>query len=85
MAELHALVDLLAADLLGGAPLAHVILLLCPLGPVGGGAPHDGGQAPVIGQNMSRDLNTGLSLAAHLSCSTSQVLIVLVHFSVFPS
>ena len=60
MAELHALVDLLAADLLGGAPLAHVILLLSPLGPVGGGAPHDGGQAPVIGQNMSRDLNTGL-------------------------
>ena len=48
MTELHTLVDLLAADLLGGAPLAHVILLLCPLGPVGGGAPHDGGQAPVL-------------------------------------
>ena len=48
MAELHALGDLLTADLLGGAPLADVVLLLRPLCPVGGGAPHDGGQAPVL-------------------------------------
>ena len=34
--ELHALGDLLAADLLGGAPLADVVLLLCPLGPMRG-------------------------------------------------
>ena len=46
--ELHAGGDGLVTDLLRGAPLAHVVLLLRPLGPVGRGGPGDGGQAPVL-------------------------------------
>ena len=48
MTQLHAVSDGRVADLLGGAPLAHVVLLLRPLGPVGRGGPGDGGQTPVL-------------------------------------
>ena len=48
MTQLHAVSDGRVADLLRGAPLAHVVLLLRPLGPVGRGGPGDGGQAPVL-------------------------------------
>ena len=46
--ELHAVLDHLLTLGLVRAPLAHVVLLLCPLGPVGSGGPGDGGEAPVM-------------------------------------
>ena len=48
MAERHVRPDLPAALLLGGAPLADVVLLLGALAPVGLGAPPDLGKAPVL-------------------------------------
>ena len=48
VAQLHAVLDHLLTLLLVGAPLAHVVLLLSPLGPVGGGGPGDGGQTSVL-------------------------------------
>ena len=48
VAELHAGRDLLLALGHRGAALAHVVLLLRPLGPVGRGGPGDGGEAAVL-------------------------------------
>ena len=48
VAELHAGGDLLLALGHRAAALAHVVLLLRPLGPVGRGGPGDGRQAPVL-------------------------------------
>ena len=48
MTQLHALLDLEVALGLVCTALADVVLLLRALGPVGGRAPHDGGQAPVL-------------------------------------
>ena len=48
VAELHAGRDLLLALRHRGAALAHVVLLLRPLGPVGRGGPGDRGQAAVL-------------------------------------
>lgn len=81
MAELHALGDLLVADLLGGAPLAHIILLLRPLGPVGGGAPHDGGQTPVLLNLTSLDglgalLCVPVLVVTHVTLQTAHCKVV---------
>ena len=46
--QLHAGGNGLVADLLRGAPLAHVVLLLRPLGPVGRGGPGNRRQASVL-------------------------------------
>ena len=48
VAQLHAGRDLLLALRHRGAALAHVVLLLRPLGPVGRGGPGDGGEAAVL-------------------------------------
>ena len=48
VAELHTVPDLLLALGHVSTPLAHVVLLLRSLGPVGGGGPGDRGEAPVL-------------------------------------
>ena len=46
--QVQAPLDRLVAGLLGGAPLAHIILFLSPLRPVWCGGPGDGGQTSVL-------------------------------------
>ena len=55
MTQLHTLLDLNGTNLFRGTPLAHVVLLLRPLGPVGRGGPHDGGQTSVLLELTSLD------------------------------
>ena len=55
MTQLHTLFDLNVTNLFRGTPLAHVVLLLRPLGPVGRGGPHDGGQTSVLLELTSLD------------------------------
>ena len=55
MTQLHTLLDLNVTNLFRGTPLAHVVLLLRPLGPVGRGGPHDGGQTSVLLELTSLD------------------------------
>ena len=55
VAELHTVPDLLLALGHVSTPLAHVVLLLRPLGPVGRGGPHDGGQTSVLLELTSLD------------------------------
>ena len=55
MTQLHTLLDLNVTNLFRGTPLAHVVLLLRPLGPVGRGGPHDGGQTSVLFELTSLD------------------------------
>ena len=81
VAELHTLVYLLPADFLGGAPLAHVVLLLGPLRPVGRGAPHDGGQTPVLLHLACLDglgalLRVPVLVVTHVTLQTAHYIIL---------